>query len=338
MSTNIKFYKGDTFAEYEPGSVYFETSTNTIKVAKSATEANVYSGVQSAALIDNVLTIVNESGESIEVNLDMSDFVTSEDFFSVQSAAYSSIQSGTLGTINGESIENGNNVTLDLALYKIVETLPEENILDNKIYLIPTSENKGNTSFAKWLYITDDARWEYLGLIESDIDLSGYIKTTDADKKYVAKSDNQNAAINTDNKGALANFSDNGQAYLAVRPKTTKFLMNVPFAAAAFGVKDDGTAAFTHKQYATYDKTNGNYTGAKNTAVLQFAGPVGLRYAKNTGTASDVTDAMYKYVGVIDSPDEFQRVYSATQVDALLKTLTDKISDLEDRIKQLEES
>lgn len=165
--------------------------------------------------------------------------------------------------------------------------------------------------------------------------LSVYLTKTDADKKYVAKSSSQNSAINVDKGGAMANFSDNGQAYLAVRPKGAKFLIPNPFAGASFGVKDDGTAAFSHKTYTTYNKTDGSYTGARNTAVLQFSGPTGLRYAKNIGSGNDVTEEMYKYVGVIDSPDENQRVYSAAQVDELISGLTSQIRTLQEEIDKL---
>lgn len=152
------------------------------------------------------------------------------------------------------------------------------------------------------------------------------------DSKYLVKSTQKDSALNVDNKGSVANFSTNGQAYLAVRPRTgAEFLSQIPqpYAGAAFGVKLDGTSAFSHKTYTAYDSKTGNYSGARNTAILQFAGPVGLRYAKNTGAGSDVDEDMYKYVGVIDSPDEFQRVYSASQVDDIIRQLTDRISVLE---------
>lgn len=282
------------------------------------------------------LFIKNSNDELVRCYMqpDYSDFITGEEFSPVSTAALNSVTKGTLGKVNGISLEESD-VELDLSLIKIVDKLPTENILDNKIYLVPISGVSGDTTFKKWLYITDDTRWEYMGLVKSDIDLSGYLKITDANKKYVAKSENQNSSINTDKNGAMANFSDNGQAYLAVRPKTERFLMNIPYAAAAFGVKDDGTAAFSHKQYTTYNKDTGAYTGAKNTAILQFAGPVGLRYAKNTGSTNDVTEAMYKYVGVIDSPDEFQRVYSAKQVDDLLAGYQAQIDALKQAIMDL---
>lgn len=155
------------------------------------------------------------------------------------------------------------------------------------------------------------------------------------DTKYLVKSTQKDSALNVDNKGSVANFSTNGQAYLAVRPRTgAEFLPAIPqpYAGAAFGVKLDGTTAFSHKTYTTYDSKTGNYTGARNTAILQFAGSVGLRYAKNTSTGADVTEDMYKYVGVIDSDDEFQRVYSAKQVDDIIAPLIARIEALENQL------
>lgn len=60
-----------------------------------------------------------------------------------------------------------------------------------------------------------------------------------------------------------------------------------------------------------------------------------LLYAKNTGSANDVTDDIYKYVGVIDSPDSRQKVYSAEYVDTMLKTYDDGINVIEEQVSQL---
>lgn len=166
-------------------------------------------------------------------------------------------------------------------------------------------------------------------------DLSSYLKTADADKKYIQQGSSTSSSITVDDKGAMSNFSDNGQAFLAVRSKTTSFLITQPYAGAAFGVKMDGTAAFSHKTYTTYNSSTGKYSGARNTAVLQFAGDVGLRYGKNTSTGSDVTEDMYRYVGVIDSQDEFQRVYSAKQVDDIINPLIERIEELEKKLNDL---
>lgn len=157
----------------------------------------------------------------------------------------------------------------------------------------------------------------------------------EADKQFIKKSSNNTASVGVDKNGALSNYSDNGQAYLAIRPEVDgKFIINTPYAGAAFGVKDDGTAAFSHKTYTTYNKDTNVYSGAKNTAVLQFAGPTGLRYAVNKSASNDVTQDDYRYVGVIDSPDEFQRVYSAKQVDDIIAPLLARIEALENALNQ----
>lgn len=168
-------------------------------------------------------------------------------------------------------------------------------------------------------------------------ELKKYITITEADNKYILKKINSSStsAISISSTGSFNNYGNNGQAFNAVRDLTgtTKYLgptgSGFVLDAASFGVKDTGTTAFSHKKYDTFNKDTGAYTGAKNTAVLVFSGKSGLLYAKNTGEASDVTDAMYKYVGVIDSPDTAQKVYSASQSDGITNALANRISDLE---------
>ena len=69
MGTNINFHRGNLFSTYETGSVYFEEDTHLIKVATSPSEAKSYSGVQSASYTNGILSIVNENGESISLDL-----------------------------------------------------------------------------------------------------------------------------------------------------------------------------------------------------------------------------------------------------------------------------
>lgn len=273
---------------------------------------------------------------------DLSNLITNEEFSPVSDAAYGSIQKGTLGTINGESIEDGN-INIDLSLYKIVSELPTEDILDNKIYFVPNSASTAQKNiFDEYIYNTSvtPAEWELLGQYQAEVDLSAYLKTADADTKYMPKgaSSTSGSSLSISQTGSFNNYGDNGQAFNAVRDlsKTTKWQAatgsGYPLNAASFGVKDNGTTAFSHKKYDTFDKETGKYTGAKNTAVLVFSGKSGLLYAKNTGSGNDVTDDMYKRVGVIDSPDEAQRCYSAKQVDDLLKSLTDEIDKLKSAV------
>lgn len=180
---------------------------------------------------------------------------------------------------------------------------------------------------------------------------SGYQKTTDADKKYMPKSGSTGgsdstggASLSISSAGSFNNYGDSGQAFNAVRDLTgtTKYLEETGSGyvlnAASFGVKNDGTTAFSHKKYDSFNKDTGAYTNARNTAVLVFSGKSGLLYAKNTGSAKDVTSDMYKRIGVIDSPDAAQKVYSAAQVDTLInkmKTVLTALGATEEQINSI---
>lgn len=232
------------------------------------------------------------------------------------------------------SEENVISSDIDLSLYKIVSALPTENIDDNKIYIVINTSGEEGNKYTE--YIHHDEGWEILGEYKAEIPLDEYLKKTEADKKYVAKSTSGTSAISISTSGSFNNYGPNGQAFNAVRSVGTSTQTGYDINAASFGVKMDGTTAFSHKKYDTFIPTTGVYTGAKNTAVLTFSGPTGLRYAKNTGSGTDVSEDMYRYVGIIDSPDEEQKVYSAKQVDDLIKGLQDKIDALEARVKALE--
>lgn len=259
---------------------------------------------------------------------DLSNLITREEFSPTEERANNAIIQGTLGTINGMSIEDGN-IELNTDLFIIVtgDDLPTENIDSDKIYIKPTPDTEDSTKTLFIQYIYKDNKWEYLGPYEAKITLTDYLKTVDADKRYM-KLSNGAVNISVSDKNGLANYSNNGQAFNAIRDCGTGSLTGKALNAGAFGVKLDGTTAFTHKTYDSFNAATGAAGGARNTAVLTFSGATGLRYAKNTGTAADVTDAMYKYVGVIDSPDENQKVYSAAQVDTLISKIKTVLTSL----------
>lgn len=285
----------------------------------------------------STIYVFNKEWESKEyIDNQISSFITKEEFDDTKDKANSALQPEDLKTINGESLSGGGNITIDLALFKVVSELPTENINPNKIYLKANTTLRATNVYDEYVYIEDKKEWEIIGTYESEVDLSQYLKTTDADAKYM-KLDNGKATISMSTNGSMNNFGDNGQAFNAVR-ECASSLTGYKINAASFGVKLDGTTAFSHKKYDTFNAATGAYTGAKNTAVLTFSGPTGLRYAKNTGAAADVTDAMFKYVGVIDSPDENQRVYSKAQVDTLIskmKTILTRLGATEDEINSI---
>lgn len=101
-------------------------------------------------------------------------------------------------TVNGQSILKVNggasDITIDLSLFVIPanNTLPTNpaNINPNKIYLIQQvpgagtfpGSNNGNI-YIEYLYVNN--AWEKIGEYKADVNLSGYLKKTDAQSLYV---------------------------------------------------------------------------------------------------------------------------------------------------------
>ena len=93
--------------------------------------------------------------------------------------------------INGKSIlktyGDTSDITIDLSLFIIPanNTLPTSDINPNKIYLIKDTgapDDSGNV-YVEYMYIND--AWEKLGEYKSDVDLSGYLTMTSAERTYV---------------------------------------------------------------------------------------------------------------------------------------------------------
>lgn len=74
-------------------------------------------------------------------------------------------------------------LTANTTLYKIVDNLPT-NPTDTCIYLVPSS-NVNDNSFKEFIYIKsgENYRWEEIGTIQTDIDLSGYVTNETLDQK-----------------------------------------------------------------------------------------------------------------------------------------------------------
>ena len=95
--------------------------------------------------------------------------------------------------INGKSIlktyGDTSDITIDLSLFIIPanNTLPTSDINPNKIYLIKDTgapDDSGNV-YVEYMYIND--AWEKLGEYKSDVDLSGYLTITSAERTYVKR-------------------------------------------------------------------------------------------------------------------------------------------------------
>lgn len=86
-----------------------------------------------------------------------------------------------LKTVNGESIVGSGNITIDLGIYQIVESLPESNQNPNKIYLVLTSPATAQEQDIYTEYLWANNKWEKLGEYKAEIDLTPYVKKNELD-------------------------------------------------------------------------------------------------------------------------------------------------------------
>lgn len=122
--------------------------------------------------------------------------------------------------INGKSIlktyGDTSDITIDLSLFIIPanNTLPTSDINPNKIYLIKdigAPDDSGNV-YVEYMYIND--AWEKLGEYKSDVDLSGYLTITSAERTYVKRDNNSPSTylLSSSNKLSENNLNDHSTA------------------------------------------------------------------------------------------------------------------------------
>lgn len=94
--------------------------------------------------------------------------------------------SGTnIKTINNQSILGEGNLTIDLTIYRVVQSLPASDIDPNKIYLMLNPDGSTNNAYDEYMYVNDG--WEKIGQMGNNIDLTGYLTIADAAQTYATK-------------------------------------------------------------------------------------------------------------------------------------------------------
>lgn len=99
-----------------------------------------------------------------------------------QSKYQSKLTAGTGIEITGENVIN---VTLDTNIYQVVESLPNTEINPNKIYLILSAKSGKTNLYTEYLYV--NGKWEEIGKYKADVDLTPYLKSSDAASTYATK-------------------------------------------------------------------------------------------------------------------------------------------------------
>lgn len=228
----------------------------------------LYLGKQSIiAINEKVATKQWVTDQGYLTNTNLSDYVTNEqlqpvsdkvDDISTKVSDISTkiIKKGSLGTINGQSIENGNNVTIDLTLFKVVDQLPTTDIDVNKIYLLPNPAGQDGNTYIEYMYI--NGKWEVVGEYKSEMSLDNYYTKEDADKKFLTKTEAGNLAdyVKTgdlDTKVGEAGYVKIAQVNAAIGTQIDGFKKIVMLTTAEYNSLVSGGTVDTNTVYMTYD-------------------------------------------------------------------------------------
>lgn len=140
-------------------------------------------------------------------------------YFDGSSLSCLGIQKGSLATINGQSLEDGGDIELDFTVAEFVSELPDvSKASKSKIYLVPSTESGTNNSYKEYIKVTVSGtdKWEQIGEYKAEVDLTPYLKKTDAASTYVAQVSGKGLSTNdytTAEKSKLAGIAANANNY-----------------------------------------------------------------------------------------------------------------------------
>ena len=89
-----------------------------------------------------------------------------------------------LKSVNGVSVVGSGNISIDLSLYKVVDSLPTTGIDATKIYIVPAKTTGDKNIKAEYVYTGnpasayDASKWEKLGEAQTNIVVDAYLSDT----------------------------------------------------------------------------------------------------------------------------------------------------------------
>lgn len=209
----------------------------------------------------NVSELTNDSGY-ITLNevpkQDLSGYALKSDIPDI------SVKQDKLTAGNGISITD-NVISLDYEfdLFEVVQSLPTDNISDNKVYLVLDSNgNEGNT-YLEYLYV--DGKWEELGKFKVNVDLSGYATEQWVNSQGFLKEHQDISNLAT--KEELNTKQDVITDLQTIRSGAAKGATALQSVPSTYAKKTDILSAKTDTRYTTYDVQNPVLIG--KTIVLQ---------------------------------------------------------------------
>lgn len=138
-----------------------------------------------AALDSKIATHTNEINTALATKADKSTTYNKTEVDSKVSTINQTKQD-KLTAGSGIKIENNTiSSTLDVQLYKIVDSLPIQDVEPGKIYLVLSETSTESNKYTEYVYVNNE--WEIIGSYTANVDLSGYLTKTDAASTYQPK-------------------------------------------------------------------------------------------------------------------------------------------------------
>lgn len=138
-----------------------------------------------AALDSKIATHTNEINTALATKADKSTTYNKTEVDSKVSTINQTKQD-KLTAGSGIKIENNTiSSTLDVQLYKIVDSLPTQDVEPGKIYLVLSETSTESNKYTEYAYVNNE--WEIIGSYTANVDLSGYLTKTDAASTYQPK-------------------------------------------------------------------------------------------------------------------------------------------------------
>ena len=138
-----------------------------------------------AALDSKIATHTNEINTALATKADKSTTYNKTEVDSKVSTINQTKQD-KLTAGSGIKIENNTiSSTLDVQLYKIVDSLPTQDVEPGKIYLVLSETSTESNKYTEYMYVNNE--WEIIGTYTANVDLSGYLTKTDAASTYQPK-------------------------------------------------------------------------------------------------------------------------------------------------------
>ena len=189
---------------------------------------------------------------------------------------YDTLFTGILGSISIEDeivtreniIEKFNaisnvNVGGNVDLFEVVQSLPTENISDNKVYLVLDSNGSEGNTYVEYLYV--NGQWEELGKFKVNIDLSGYATEDWVNSQGFLKEHQDISNLAT--KDELNAKQDTISDLETIRSGGAKGATELQSVPSTYAKKTDILSAKTDTRYTTYEVQNPVLSG--KTIILQ---------------------------------------------------------------------